>query len=186
MNKQHSSNNRTVRGGDGAESGSHRDPSTNNHTDRFEVETINTRFIQKKSAACISLAAGTFMAFGVANAGPLTEFEEADIHVERNATDGDTEVVITALGGDEGLERLLIRTPDKRLVLLLSSSDPTIMGIREFVFESPEPEGDAILAGYPEGTYTFRGTSVTGEKFKSTAELSHELPEPLGSYRIVY
>jgi hypothetical protein len=30
----------------------------------------------------------------------------------------------------------------------------------------------------PKGTYTFHGISVTGEKFKSRAELSHLLPEP--------
>jgi hypothetical protein len=68
-------------------------------------------------------------------------------------------------------------TPDDRRVLLLSSADSTIMGIREFAFESPEPEGDAILAAYPEGVYRFRGVSVIGEKFRSRDRLSHRLPQ---------
>jgi hypothetical protein len=112
-----------------------------------------------------------------ASAAP-SRFDEASIVVERNATDGDTEVVMTGTGGDEGLRQLTIITPDDRRVLLLSSADPTIMGIREFAFESPEREGDAILAAYPEGAYKFRGVSVTGERFRSRDRLSHHLPEP--------
>ena len=86
-----------------------------------------------------------------------TPFEVATINVEQNATDGDTEVVMTALAGDEGLRMLRIRTPDRRLVVNAMSPDPSVMGQREFAFESPEPEGEAILAAYPEGWYTFEG-----------------------------
>ena len=53
------------------------------------------------------------------------------------------------------------------------------MGLREFVFESPEPPGEAILAAYPEGTYTFTGVSSIGERFRGQAVLSHELPAPV-------
>jgi hypothetical protein len=107
---------------------------------------------------------------------PSDPFEVATINVEQNATDGDTEVVMTALAGDEGLRMLRIRTPDRRLVVNARSPDPSVMGQREFAFESPEPEGEAILAAYPEGWYTFEGTSVTGERFRSRARLSHQLP----------
>ena len=103
-------------------------------------------------------------------------FEVATINVEENATDGDTEVMMTALAGDEGLRRLRIRTPDRRPVVNARSPDPSVMGQREFAFESPEPEGEAILAAYPEGWYTFNGMSVTGERFWSRARLSHQLP----------
>jgi hypothetical protein len=51
----------------------------------------------QKPAACFPLAVGTIVAFGLADAAStssrLTEFEDASIVVERNATDGDTEVV---------------------------------------------------------------------------------------------
>lgn len=107
---------------------------------------------------------------------PATGFEEATIIVERNDTDGDTEVVIELTAGDEGLRTLYMRTPDGRSIASVASHDPSSEGMREFHFESPEPEGDAILASYPEGTYVFYGSSTGGERFLSTAELSHSLP----------
>lgn len=108
-----------------------------------------------------------------------SEFEFVTINVEQNATDGDTEVVISAKGGDEGLHTLSIRTPDGRHVAHVLSLDRSVMGLREFVFESPEPEGEAILAAYPEGAYTFTGVSTIGERFRGRAVLSHELPAPV-------
>lgn len=137
--------------------------------------------IRSKRLLYLSLLAAPVLTFGISSAEgkrrPPTEFEVATIVVEQNATDADTEIVIEVLGGDEGLKLLRIRTPDGWRVLQLSSLDPTVMGIREFAFESPESEGEAILAGYPEGRYTLCGVSVSGERFKSTAQLSHQLPE---------
>jgi hypothetical protein len=183
MNTLNSSASKKANCGDGAGSHRHLNQLTNERIDQREVEVITTRaFINMRLLACLPLAVGMSVAIGLGDAQSAprrpTEFEESTIVVERNATDGDTEVVMTALGGDEGLRHLVIRTPDARRVLLLSSRDPTIMGIREFAFESPEPEGDAILAAYPEGTYMFHGVSVAGERFKGEAELSHQLPEP--------
>lgn len=134
----------------------------------------------RRRTAYLSLAAGTCMVFGLADAGNArqapTEFEVSSIVVEQNATDGDTEVVIEALPGDEGLRVLRIRTPDRRTVVNSFSVDNTVMGIREFAFESPEPEGEAILAAYPEGVYRFFGISTSGERFAGRAVLSHALP----------
>ena len=110
---------------------------------------------------------------------PPAEFEYVTINVEQNATDGDTEVVITAKAGDEGLHTLSIKTPNRRHVAHVLSLDRSMMGLREFVFESPEPPGEAILAAYPEGKYTFNGVSSIGERFRSQAVLSHELPAPV-------
>ena len=99
--------------------------------------------------------------------------------VEQNATDGDTEVVIFGIAGDEGLRLLRIRSPDGRKVATLLAPDPTTLGMREFLFETPEPPGEAILAAYPEGRYVLYGESVTGEVFRSVLTLSHELPAPV-------
>ncbi len=52
------------------------------------------------------------------------------------------------------------------------------MGQREFLIESPEPPGDAILAAYPVGLYRFRGQTCEGQRFASSARLSHRLPAP--------
>ena len=109
-----------------------------------------------------------------------SEFEIATINVERNATDGDTEIIISVLPADEGLKYLSIRAPDKRAVVDLFSLDRSVLGLREFDFESPEPPGEAILAAYPQGTYKFTGRSVGGEWFYGEARLSHLMPaEPV-------
>jgi hypothetical protein len=105
-----------------------------------------------------------------------SEFEVATINVERNATDGDTEIVISVLPADEGLKYLSIRAPNNRAVVDLFSLDRSVLGLREFDFESPEPPGDAILAAYPQGIYKFTGRSVGGEWFHGEARLSHLMP----------
>ena len=130
---------------------------------------------RRRPLAAIGVALMTTSASAVFAAQP-SEFEEATIIVERNDTDGDTEVVIDLTAGDEGLRTLNIRTPDGRSIARVASHDPSSGGMREFYFESPEPEGDAILASYPEGTYIFYGRSTSGELFLSSAELSHSLP----------
>src|SRR5687767_3823998 len=80
-----------------------------------------------------------------------SEFEVATINVERNATDGDTEIVMSVVPADDGLKHLSIRAPNRRAVVDVFSLDRSILGIREFNIESPEPPGDAILAAYPQG-----------------------------------
>lgn len=132
-----------------------------------------------RSLAAVGVAVMTTSAGAVVAAAPngsATEFEEATIIVERNDTDGDTEVVIDLTAGDDGLRTLHMRTPDGRSIASVASHDPGSQGMREFHFESPEPAGDSILASYPEGTYTFYGRSTSGERFLGTAELSHVLP----------
>ena len=127
------------------------------------------------TSAMLCLTAVTGAVGNVAAKPTATEFEEAAIAVERNDTDGDTEVVIDLTAGDEGLRTLHMRTPDGRWIAHVISH-PSSEGMREFHFESPEPAGDRILASYPEGTYTFHGRSTSGERFLSAADLSHELP----------
>lgn len=138
----------------------------------------------RSKAAALTVATAAAFVLDVSDAGahkrkPPSEFEFVTIQVEQNATDADTEVVISAKAGDEGLHTLSIVTPDRRHVTHVLSLDRSMMGLREFVFESPEPEGEAILAAYPEGTYTFSGVSTIGELFRGVAVLSHQLPAPV-------
>lgn len=126
----------------------------------------------------LKLHAGLAMAVAAAVAGadePPTPFEEAFMIVEQNATDGDTEVVISGTAGDEGLRRLTIKGPDGQTMTTLLAANNT-PGMREFAFETPEPPGEAVLAFYPEGKYVLRGVSTTGEVFRSVLRLSHDLP----------
>lgn len=91
-----------------------------------------------KLLAVGALAAGTALLFGLAHAAPPpSEFEEVEMHVEQNATDGDTEVVITGVASDEGLKRLRVRSPTGRQLVLMQNSK-RMQGLREFAFESPE------------------------------------------------
>ena len=124
----------------------------------------------------IRLMVGLALAAASAGAGAdPTEFEEATMYVEQNATDGDTEVVIAGTAGDDGLRLLHIKWPDREVVTTLIA-DRSTLGMREFHFESPEPPGEAVLAAYPEGRYVLAGVSTAGERFRSVLTLSHDLP----------
>jgi len=104
------------------------------------------------------------------------EFEDATIRVERNDTDGDTEIVLTAKPlTDKGLARLTVLSPQWRKVVETDAPNRT-QGLREFLFESPEPEESQILRSYPAGTYLYFGTATDGQQFVGSATLSHELP----------
>ena len=131
--------------------------------------------------SAIALVTVTLMSCGSAYAKhpkPPTpsEFENAEIRVEQNATDGDTEVVIFAKGGDDGFRHFRVTSPDRRMVVATYSLDRTVRGQRELLFESPEPPGEAILAAYPEGRYRFDAVTHQGERFAGIARLSHQLP----------
>lgn len=123
--------------------------------------------------AALALAAG--LAEPALAAKTCLEFEELSLTLEQNATDGDSEVVLFAQGGDEGLRRLTVTAPDGRKVARIDG-DRRGIGLREFLLESAEPPDlDAVLASFPEGTYTFAGKAVGGDCLKGTAPLSHTI-----------
>jgi hypothetical protein len=103
------------------------------------------------------------------------EFSELRMTLEQNATDGDTEVVLFAQGGDVGLDRFEITAPDGRRVAKFDG-DGRGIGIREFLLESAEPPDlDLVLGSFPQGEYSFTGKTVTGDCLKGTASLSHDI-----------
>jgi hypothetical protein len=78
--------------------------------------------------------------------------------------------------------KLLVVSPDGRTVVDFHAPDASTLGIRQFVFESPEPTDVAGLkAAYPEGTYTFLGETAAGARLHGKASLKHELP-PITSF----
>jgi hypothetical protein len=108
---------------------------------------------------------------------PPTSFAVARVQFEQNATDGDFEVVFEAKGGSEGLAKLNVIAPDGRTVVDFTAPDASMLGIRQFRFESPEPKDVASLkAAYPAGVYTFSGTTASGLKLQSKPILNHTLP----------
>lgn len=106
------------------------------------------------------------------------DFEDAEIHLERNVTDGDAEAVFTIKVEEGGLSSLLIIAPDGRRLTRLESRNKRNLGSREILLESPEPGVDEVLAAYPEGTYRFVGRTFDGEDLTAEADLSHVFPEP--------
>jgi len=108
---------------------------------------------------------------------PAAPFAVAQVRFERNATDGDVEVVFEVKGGKDGLSRLAVVSPDGRTVIDFKAPDASTLGIRQFQFESPEPkDNERLKSAYPAGVYTFTGATATGEKFYSQYRLEHELP----------
>jgi hypothetical protein len=104
-------------------------------------------------------------------------FGRLSINLEQNFTDQDSEIVIFAKGRDEGLVSLKVTGPDGRTLVQLTAVESTL-GTREFAMESPEPGLREVFDAYPEGTYTFRGVTVSGITLTGVAKLSHRLLDP--------
>src|SRR3954463_3928951 len=117
-------------------------------------------------------------AFAAEKPATKTEsFEAASARFEQNATDGDVEAVFEAIAGDDGLTKLMVAAPDGRTIVDFSSPGRSKMGMRQFRFESPEPTDVAALKNaFPEGEYTFSGSTSSGAQFKDKVKLSHKLP----------
>src|SRR5213593_2645152 len=111
-----------------------------------------------------------------AQASAATAFPTATVHLERNATDNDFEVVFEVKGADDGLAELTVVSPDRRTVVAFKAPDASTLGIRSFRFESPEPtDMKALKAAYPEGVYEFSGRTTKGAKFAGKSTLSHRV-----------
>jgi hypothetical protein len=134
------------------------------------------------SRSALLLAGATLLVTPVA--GPVAPFAIATIHFEQNATDGDFEAVVEVKGGDEGLAKLAVVSPDGRSVIDVTAPAATTLGVRQLRFESPEPGDFASLkSAYPEGVYTFSGTTAAGATLEGKATLRHALPAPTAILR---
>jgi hypothetical protein len=140
---------------------------------------LNFRLIAGGAALIVATHAAALI-FGAQPAGPPKRFPAAKVRFEQNATDGDVEVVFEITGRSEGVTKLNVESPDGRMVVDFASDESgaaNASGIREFLFESPEPTDiPALKAAYPEGIYTIKGETKSGFQLRSTAKLSHKLP----------
>jgi hypothetical protein len=137
-----------------------------------------TRLIQILAGVTLLLGSHGLAPVGVGKeSGPSVPFAVANVYFEQNATDGDFEVVFEVKGGDKGLAKLAVVSPDGRTVLDFTAPDVSTLGIRQFRFESPEPANlESLRSAYPEGVYTFTATSAAGDKLHSECKLNHKLP----------
>ncbi len=131
----------------------------------------------RRAAGWALLLGCTGIALAAAEGSETEPFEDASVHFEQNATDGDVEVVFAAKGGDAGLAKLVVVSPDGRTVIDFRAPDPSTLGIRQFEFESPEPpDVERLKAAYPEGVYSFTGATAGGDRLQGQSTLSHTLP----------
>lgn len=112
-------------------------------------------------------------------------FDEADVFLELNDTDGD--LGIHALIDGEPWKKLEIETPREREILEIRVKGRLRrQGLTELFFESAEPTFDELpperfLRRFPEGEYEIEGKTLDGLELESTAELTHVMPAPAGN-----
>jgi hypothetical protein len=102
-------------------------------------------------------------------------FSAVRLVIEFNSTDDDAGIVVFFDG--EAWRDVRITGPDGGKILhVVARGAFRRLGLTEVALESEEPSLAEILAEFPEGTYTFRGTTVEGDKLIGTAVLSHDIP----------
>lgn len=115
--------------------------------------------------------------------GDEIRFDEANVFIELNDTDGD--LGFHALIDGDPWKRLEIEDPDERELLFVRlTSRLRKQGLTEFFFESAEPTFDELspeefFDRFPEGEYELSGRTLDGEELESTAEFTHLVPAPV-------
>jgi hypothetical protein len=106
---------------------------------------------------------------------------DATIIVEVNATDGDAGLQVFLDG--EPWRSMTITGPSGRTILAVEAKGRLEgYGLTELFSESSEPSFDVFplkrfKALFPEGKYSFAGTTVEGKKVVGQARLSHDIPD---------
>ena len=121
------------------------------------------------------------IAVGVADAGTRpVRLEDATVIVEVNETDGDAGLQVF-LDGDPWRQVSVFR-PDGQMIAEFATVGPVNdYGLTELFSESSEPPFTEFplrefKALFPEGEYTFSGTSIDGQDVVGAATLTHDIP----------
>lgn len=138
---------------------------------------------------CLPLVLAGFAAATSSQAAdPPEPFDEAELYVELNDTDGDLGLHGLVDGGPYRV--LKIRAPKGSLMNVSAKGGLKTQGLTELFFESEEPGFDELtpeefFERFPAGTYTYQGKGLeSGEKFESEVELSHVLAAPAGGVTV--
>jgi hypothetical protein len=134
-------------------------------------------------AACASvagIAAATSGSSANAASKPI-RLADAKLIVEINATDGDAGLQVFLDG--EPWRSMRIAGPNRQTLLEVEGEGRLEgYGLTELFSESSEPPFDVFPLEefkklFPEGRYTFAGTSVEGARLVGSAVLSHDFPD---------
>jgi hypothetical protein len=109
------------------------------------------------------------------------EFSDARLKVEINATDGDAGLQIF-LDGEAWNEVELLDPPGDAILDVDVTGRAADFGLTELFSESSEPPFEEFPLEqfkqlFPEGTYTFRGTTIDGVPITGAATLTHDFPD---------
>jgi hypothetical protein len=107
-------------------------------------------------------------------------FADARLKIEVNATDGDAGLQVFLDG--EPWRAVSLYHPDGRKLVEITAKGPLKnYGLTELFSESSEPAFDVFPIEkfkqlFPEGVYSFRGTTIDGTHLRSSARLTHDIP----------
>jgi hypothetical protein len=109
------------------------------------------------------------------------QFTDARLTVEINATDGDAGLQIF-LDGEAWNTMELLDSQGTAMLDVDVTGRAENFGLTELFSESSEPPFEEFPLEqfkelFPEGTYTFRGTTIDGMPMTGTATLSHDFPD---------
>jgi hypothetical protein len=143
------------------------------------------------SAAAIALPSGggaSEAASTAATPGPAAEaakkpkrYEDHELFIETNATDGDAGLQ-QDLDGEDWRRTKLSDTKGRALVDVKAKGKLRNFGLTELFFEAAEPSFDEFPFSkfkkrFPEGKYTWKGRTVEGRKLVASDRLSHLVPD---------
>ena len=141
-----------------------------------------------KLTKLVSLAIGGTALALCGQAGMTQEFEEAQIYLELNDTDGD--LGIHGLIDGEAWKSLEIEGPgEQELMNVWLRTALRRQGLTEFFFESAEPPFDelspaAFLDRFKAGIYEIEAVTLDGVEFEEEVRLSHVLAGPPRNVRV--
>ena len=139
--------------------------------------------MQPKKLRTLVPAAALALIAPTAVGGPehnTTEFTDAELIVEINATDGDAGLQIS-LDNDPWQSIAIFDPEGRRLLDLRNRGDLADFGLTELFSESSEPPFtemplDEFKELWPEGTYRFTGRTIDGIPLSSDVEFVHAFP----------
>lgn len=138
----------------------------------------------RRTRVWLAVAVSIVLALGSASTAvqaKTIQLADSAIRIEINDTDGDAGIQIFLDG--EGWDSMVVTDPDGIQVLDFQAVGSIgLQGITELFFESAEPSFEEqpleeLLALFPEGLYTFDGTTTEGDTLKGKARLTHALPD---------